>query len=70
MRGKEQGSEEEAEAHIYTTNFMYLPENKGMGKVCARVGERFNIEQWSINRKKKKLSELTSYIKINNEKPA
>lgn len=32
------------------------------------VGERFNIELWSINRKK--LSELTSYTEINNEKPA
>lgn len=64
MREKEQGSEEEAETHIYTTNFTYLPENRQRGKVRARVSERFNIELWSIKMKKEKKNFQSSLLTL------
>lgn len=32
--------------------FTYLPKSREMGKIHAGVSERFNIELWSIRRKK------------------
>lgn len=68
MREKEWERGEEAEATYIPLIFTYLPESREMGKIQAGVIERFNIQLWSISRKK--LLEFTSYIKINNEKPA